>query len=85
MRELIVLNVFLLQSNGQYIASVGDFRTWNEAFDICHSLFGMTLATVQSEEEQLAIVNMAKAAARDKFDEYTVVDFHIGIRKIDRK
>ena len=52
---------------------------------LLHSLFGMTLATVQSEEEQLQVMNMAKSAARDKFDDYTIVDFHIGIRKTDGK
>lgn len=85
LRKLILLDFFLVQSNGQYVASVGDLRTWEEAFYICHSLFGMTLATVQSEEDQLAVLNMAKAAARDKFDDHTVVDFHIGVRKVDGK
>ena len=85
LRKLILLDFFLLQSNCQYVASVGDLRSWDEAFHICHSLFGMTLATVQSEEEQLIVMNMAKSAARDKFDDYTVVDFHIGIRKTDSK
>ena len=85
LRKLILLDFFLLSSNCQYVASVGDLRTWDEAFDICHSLFGMTLATVQSEEEQLAVMNMAKSAARDKFDDYTHVDFHIGIRKTGGK
>ena len=84
LRKLILLDFFLL-TNCQYIASVADLRTWDEAFDICHSLFGMTLATVKSEEEQLAVMNMAKSAARDKFDDYTHVDFHIGIRKTGGK
>ena len=84
LRKLILLDFFLL-TNCQYVASVGDLRTWDEAFHICHSLFGMTLATVQSEEEQLQVMNMAKSAARDKFDDYTIVDFHIGIRKTGGK